>query len=277
MMRIHQGSDWRSTPRAAGLRCLAVLLLIGLSSTALAQEAPKIAAASDLRPALTQLAADFKRASGSDVVITFGASGIFARQLAQGAPYQLFLSADEQLVFDLARTGATEGAGASYGIGRLAFVAPKGSQLASDVRRLGLSAALSRAQLEHFAIANPEHAPYGARAAEILRRVGLWNELRGRLALGESVSQALEFVLSGNAQCAIVAYALAIDPALAARIEVVPLPASLHRPLVQRMVLINGAGTVARRFYKFLQQPAARRVLAQYGLAPPPRGGTPGG
>ncbi|CAN5242999.1 molybdate ABC transporter substrate-binding protein [soil metagenome] len=254
---------------AVAPRSMVALLLLGGAPAARAQDVPKIAAAADLRPALTVLAAEFKRASGSDVAITFGASGIFARQLAQGAPYQLFLSADQNLVFDLAKAGVTEGQGAAIGVGRLAFVAAKGSMLAADVRRLGLRAALSRAPIEHFAIANPEHAPYGARAADVLHRAGLWNGLRDRLVLGETVSQALEFVLSGNAQGGIVALPIASDPALATRIEVVAIPQAWHRPLVQQMVLIRGAGAVARRFYAYLRQPAARRVFARYGLAPP--------
>ncbi len=262
---------------AHALCMLAALLLPALAPQAHAQGAPRIAAAADLRPALTQLAAEFRRAGGGEVMITFGASGTLSRQLAQGAPFALFLSADEQLVFDLVRAGVAEGPGVALGVGQLAFVARRGSTLAGEVRRLGLAAAIQRAKIEHFAIANPAHAPYGARAAEVLRRTGLWDRLGGRLVLGETVSQALEFVLSGNAQCGIVAYALASDPALAGRVDLVPLPQSWHRPLVQRMVLIKRADPGARRFYAFLQTPAARRVFAHYGLVPPGGGAARGG
>lgn len=251
-------------------RLLAVLILtLGTAMPASAQQAPNIAAASDLRLALTEVATAFKRDTGQEVSLTFGSSGNFYRQLQQDAPFQLFLSADEDYVLDLAKTGKTVDRGTLYAIGRLALVAPKGSPLRVDGSLAGLRAALGRGQITRFAIANPDHAPYGKRAVEALRHARLWEPLAGKFVLGENVSQALQFATAGGAQGGIVAYSLVLDPAFAARADYAPIPASWHQPLRQRMVLMKDTGPVAQRFYRYVQQPAARRIFVRYGFALP--------
>lgn len=251
---------------------IVVLMALGLSGPAWANDTPNIAAAADLRLALGEVAVAFKRATGADVGLTFGSSGNFYRQLQQGAPFQLFLSADEEYVLNLARDGKTRGAGTLYAIGRLAVVAPRGSPLRIDSNLRGLAEALRRGQITRFAIANPEHAPYGKRAEEALRHAGLWQPLAGKLVLGENVSQALQFATAGGAQGGIVAYSLVLDPGFASRANHALIPAEWHQPLRQRMALMNNAGPVARRFYAFMQQPAARRILNRYGFALPGEG-----
>lgn len=249
-----------------------VALALGIAAPALAQQAPNIAAASDLRLALTDVAAAFKRDTGQDVTLTFGSSGNFFRQLQQGAPFQLFLSADEQYVNELAKAGKTQDTGVLYAIGRLAVVAPKGSPMRADSGLAGLRTALAKGQITRFAIANPEHAPYGERAKEVLQHVGLWRPLTGKLVLGENVSQALQFATVGGAQGGIVSYSLVLDPAFAARADYALLPASWHQPLRQRMVLMKDADPVAQRFYVYIQQPAARRIFVRYRFALPGEG-----
>ncbi len=258
-------SDWK------GWLTIAVLLLgftSGFRADA-APAAPAVAAASDLRVALTQVATLFQRDTGEQVRLTFGSSGNFYRQLRQGAPFELFLSADEDFVFRLANAGLTIDRGAMYAVGRLAVVAPKGSTLRVDRELAGLRAALQSGRITRFAIANPEHAPYGMRAVEALRHARLWAALEGKLVLGENVSQALQFATAGGAQGGIVAYSLVLDPALAQRFDHALLPASWHRPLRQRMVLMKGAGATARRFQRYMQLPAARQVLVRYGFELP--------
>ena len=247
----------------------AVALLLGLALGARADAAPAVAAASDTRAALTEVAAAFRRETGEQVRLTFGSSGNFYRQLQQGAPFELFLSADEDFVFRLADAGRTVDRGTLYAIGRLAVVAPKGSPLRVDGELAGLRAALRSGRITRFAIANPEHAPYGMRAVEALTHARLWSALEGKLVLGENVSQALQFATAGGAQGGIVAYSLVLDPALAGRFDHALLPESWHRPLRQRMVLMQGAGETARRFHRYMQAPAARQVLVRYGFALP--------
>lgn len=246
-----------------------VILAPGIHAPASAQTVPNIAAASDLRLALTEVAATFERDTGQSVSLTFGSSGNFYRQIQQGAPFQMFLSADEDYVLGLAKAGKTADRGALYALGRLALVAPKGSPLRVDPNLSGLRAAIRAGQITHFAIANPAHAPYGKRAGEALGHARLWQPLTGRLVLGENVSQALQFATSGGAQGGIVAYSLVRDPAFAARGSYALIPSGWHRPLRQRMVMIKGAGPVAQRFYRYVQQPAARRILVRHGFALP--------
>lgn len=231
--------------------------------------APVIAAAADLRFALDTIAGRFHEETGNGLRIRYGSSGELARQIEQGAPFELFLSADEAFVLQLADRGQTLGRGALYAIGRIALFAPKGSPMATDPGLQGLRAALAAGRIRKFAIANPEHAPYGRAAEEALRSQGLWDALQPFLVRGENASQATQFASSGSAQGGIVPYALAIAPAVRALGSFALLPADWHRPLRQRMVLLPGAGEATRAFYRYLQQPAARDILQRGGFLLP--------
>ena len=228
---------------------------------------PTVAAASDLKFALEELAARFTRETGRKLRLSFGSSGNFARQIEQGAPFQLFLSADEDMVFRLADKGLTVDRGALYAVGRIVLIVPRGSPLKADGELRDLAAALADGRLKRFAIANPDHAPYGKRAEEALRHAGLWDAIRPRLVLGENVSQAAQFATSGSTQGGIVAQSLALSPQVAKNASFALIPADWHQPLRQRMVLIAGAGETARAFHAWLQQPAAREVMARYGFS----------
>jgi molybdate transport system substrate-binding protein len=252
---------------------LAGVLCTGLACLAVAQQpgrgAPVVAAASDLQFAIEKIAAAFYGDTGHALRLTFGSSGNFARQIRQGAPFQLYLSADEDYVLDLARDGYTRDEGMLYAIGRIVLMAPHGSPLEADGTLSSLAAALGEGRITRFAIANPDHAPYGKRAEEALRHKGLWDAIRPRLVLGENVTQAAQFATSGNAEGGIVAYSLALAPQVVARGRFELIPEDWHAPLRQRMVLLKDAGPVAEGFYDYLQQPAARQILAQYGFVLP--------
>lgn len=249
---------------------LPTLLLLCQAMPAAARDArPLIAAASDLQFALTELAAAFEAETGQGVRLAMGSSGNFARQIRQGAPFELFLSADEAYVLDLARDGHTRDEGVLYAIGRIALLLPMGSPLAADASLEDLAAAIGDGRLRRFAIANPEHAPYGQRAEEALRHRGLWEPIRPFLVYGENVSQAAQFATSGNAQGGIVAGSLALAPQVSARARHVLLPEQWHAPLRQRMVLTHRAGPAAERFHDWLQTDAARAVFARYGFRLP--------
>ncbi len=247
---------------------LAFSLLLGFTVEARA-EAVRVAAASDLKFALEALADDYARASGHKLDLTFGSSGLLATQILHGAPFQLFLSADESYVAELHAAGKTQDAGELYALGRLVLIAPKNGRLVPDPELKGVAWMLQSPKPGRFAIANPEHAPYGKRAEEVLRARGLWQALQPHLVLGENVSQAAQFATSGSAVGGIVALSLAKTPQLESRVNYVLLPDTLHQPLRQRMVLMKNAGPVAKDFYRYLQQPAARAVLQQYGFELP--------
>ncbi len=231
--------------------------------------APLVAAAADLRFALDEIAADFKRATGHDVRIVYGSSGNFRRQIAEGAPFELFLSADEAYVLALAREGFMVDDGVAYAIGRLALVVPAGSPLKLDGELADLAAAVADGRVRRFAIANPEHAPYGRAAREALQKAGAWDAIRDRLVLGENVSQAAQFAVSGSAQGGIVALSLARSPEVQGRGRFVAIPERMHAPLVQRMALTKRAQATAREFYAWLAGPQARAVLVRHGFAAP--------
>jgi len=244
---------------------LACLLPCGAASAQL----PTVAAASDLQFALQEVHAQFTAHTGQRVQLVFGSSGNFYRQIVEGAPFQLFLSADESFVMQLTQRGLSQDDGVLYAIGRLSVMAPTGSPLQVDATLSGLREALSRGEIRRFAIANPEHAPYGARAEEALRHAGLWDALQGTLVLGENVSQAAQFATSGNAQGGIIAYSLALAPQVAGLGTSALLPQEWHSPLRQRMVLLKGASPAAQAFYDYLQQAPARAVLGRYGFSLP--------
>lgn len=244
------------------------LVLAPLSARAQA-EVPVIAAAADLQFAVEEIAAKFREETGMEVRPSMGSTGNFARQIREGAPFQMFMAADEQFVFDLARDGFTRDDGTLYAIGRIVVKVPNGSTLAADGSLETLRQALAEGRITRFAIANPEHAPYGKRAEEALRHAGLWEAIQPHLVLGENVAQAAQFALSGNAEGGIIAYSLALAPQVAAQGAHDLIPEDWHEPLRQRMVLLNGAGPVAEAFYAYIQSPSARAIMENYGFPLP--------
>jgi molybdate transport system substrate-binding protein len=243
-------------------------LLAGLAPAA-ALAAPGIAAASDLRFALDEIAGQFTRETGGAVRLTYGSSGNFRRQIAEGAPFELFLSADETYVLALAKEGRLADEGVPYAVGRLVLFAPAGSPV-DPAKGMAHLADLARAgRIDKLAIANPEHAPYGRAAREALVKAGAWEALKGRVVLGENVSQAAQFATSGNAAAGIFAYSLTFSPAVSGSGRFALVPESMHAPIRQRMALVKGAGEEARAFYRFLQTPQARAVLSRYGFTLP--------
>lgn len=252
------------------MRSVVALLAMVLALAARADEdVPAVAAAADLQFALTNAAELFAQQTGRRVKLSFGSSGSFARQLQQGAPFQLFLSADERYVELLRSGGVALDAGTLYAVGRIVVFAPRGSPVKPDGELRDLGTAAGDGRLRHLAIANPEHAPYGRAAQEALSRAGLWERVRGRLVLGENAAQAAQFATSGSAQAGIIPYSLALAPAVSALGSYALIPADRHGPLRQRMVLIKGARETARAFYVFLQQPPARAIFERYGFALP--------
>jgi molybdate transport system substrate-binding protein len=236
-----------------------------------AQERPAlISAAADLKFALADIAGAFTRETGKQLRITYGSSGDLARQIAQGAPFDMLMSADERYVFDLQRAGHTRGEGALYAIGRLAVFAPHGSPLTLDADLRGLQSAVAEGRIIRFAIANPRHAPYGRAAMEVLERLGIWSRLQPALVLGENASQAMQFAASGSCQGGLVPLSLASAPDIAKLGTFERIPAAWHSPLRQRMVLTSRAGPVASAFYEYVLHAAgAGQTLSRFGFALP--------
>ena len=248
---------------------LAAVAALAMGWAAQAQTVPTVAAASDLKFAMEEVAVQFQKQTGQSLRLVFGSSGHFKTQILQGAPFHLFMSADEQFVFDLADAGKTEDRGRAYAVGRIGILVPPGSPLQADGELQDLAAALKDGRLRKFAIANPQHAPYGTRAQEALQHAGLWSAIQPRLVYGENVSQAAQFAVSGSTQGGIVAQSLALAPEVAKTGRFALIPEAWHQPLRQRMVLVKGAPPAARAFYNHLSTPAAQAILVRYGFAMP--------
>ncbi|MEH2623092.1 molybdate transport system substrate-binding protein [Bradyrhizobium sp. AZCC 1719] len=247
-----------------------LLALAGLGLRAShAQDVPIIAAASDLKFALEEVASKFKAETGHEVRLNFGSSGNFARQLQQGAPFEMFMSADEGFVLQLADTGKTVDRGALYAEGRIVLFVPANSSFKADAQLTDLRLALASGRIQKFAIANPEHAPYGRAAEQALKSQGLWDAMQPKLVLGENVSQAAQFATSGSSQGGIFAYSLALAPEVSKLGSYVLIPSEWHTPLRQRMVLMKNAGPLARDFYRYVQTAAARVIFRKYGFVLP--------
>ena len=247
------------------------LLAIAFSSIfvpiAVAQEI-RVAAAADLQFALTDLATQYEKQSGTKVSISFGSSGNFFAQLENGAPFDVFFSADSAYPRKLEAAGLTEpGTLAIYARGRIAVWTSPGSSF--DFEKNGLSTLLDP-KIQKVAIANPEHAPYGRAAVAALKQAGLYDQLKSKLVIGENISQAAQFVQSGSAQAGIVALSLTVSPAMKDGHRWL-VPENLYPPLDQSVVVLKSSANkaAAKAFLEFLRTPEAQSTFSRYGFTLP--------
>ena len=227
-----------------------------------------VAAASDLQSALPAIAAEFEKDTGQSIRLTFGSSGNFFTQIQNGAPFDVFFSADVSYPKRLEASGQGErGSIYEYATGRLVLWTRKDSGI--DPAR-GL-AVLGDARVRRIAIANPEHAPYGRAAVAALRHEDLYDRVREKFVLGENISQTAQFADSGSADAALLALALALSPALKISGMYFEIPDTWHPPIEQAAVVIASSRqkALARQFVDFLKTPAAVRILQSYGFAVP--------
>lgn len=257
------------TRRSVLVWLLGSCLLVVTVSESRAQRPPTIAAAANLNVVLPKIVDAFAHEHGARVEIVFGASGTLTRQIQDGAPFEVFLAADEQFPKQLADAGLTRDAGVVYAVGRLVIFAPRGSPLTVDARLDGLASLLKAGRVSRFAIANPDVAPYGKAAEAVLRKRGLWDAIRPQLVLGDTIAQAAQFATTGNAVGGIIAYSLVFDPGFADRGVHAVIPEADHPPLRQRMVLLENASSVAAQFYTYLQGDTVRAILEKHGYGVP--------
>jgi molybdate transport system substrate-binding protein len=254
-------------------RRILALLAILVAARGLAGEprSLSVAAAANLKPAMEEIAARFQASHpGVEVKATFGASGTFLAQIANGAPFDLFLSADAEFPAKAVEQGLTDGKPFTYAIGKLAVWVPRDSTL--DLTGKGL-AALADPSVRKIAIGNPELAPYGRAAWAALEVAGLYDRLKDRLVLGQNVNQAAQFAQSGNAQAAFLPLSLVLAPPLSVEGRHWLVPAGSYPAIEQAGVVLKGARqpALAREFAAFLAGDAAREVLARLGYAVPAR------
>ncbi len=226
-----------------------------------------VAAASDLRFALEEALLPFRSAQlGATIDVVYGASGKLAAQLRNGAPFDVFLSADIFFARELHEAGVATTAPRVYAIGRLAAWSTDAA-----LGRLPLAALVRDTRVKRFAIANPEHAPYGQRAMQALRSQGLEADAAPKLVLGDNVAQAATFIDSGAAQAGIVAHSLVLSPALAGKGAWTLIPQQWHLPLEQAFVVARRAADnpLATAFVRHLEAPPTRELLRRYGFSLP--------
>lgn len=239
-----------------------------------AKEPVLIAAASDLNFALPRIVEAFRAYSeeyqDSIIQLTFGSSGLLAKQIANGAPFHVFFSADESLPLELARQGFARDVGAIYALGPVALYANEESGLAVDGNLSGLRAALAEGRIRRFAIANPEHAPYGRAAIAALTKAGLDAAIKPFLVLGENASQALQFANLAGADGALLPAALVEAEEARLKGRHVRISDELAPPLRQRVAVMKSVPPAAVALFDFVKTPAARAILKKYGFSEPP-------
>ena len=254
--------------KRAVLAAVALLAVLWPSAPAVrAADSVSIAAAADLVFCLDELDATFKQAHpGADLQVSSGSSGNFTAQIKNGAPFDVFLSADMSYPRDLVKAGlADEKSLTQYAVGRLVFWTSKPGSV--DVTR-GLAILAQPEPVKKLAVANPDHAPYGRAAREALQHEKLWDAVQPRVVLGENIAQTAQFVETGNADAGLVALSLVLSPRLAKVGKWQEIPVDFYGKLEQGAVL-TASGTknpLARAYLEFLRSPAARQIFDRYGF-----------
>jgi molybdate transport system substrate-binding protein len=245
----------------------AALALLLAAGNSLGQEV-KVAAAADLKFAMADLAAQFDKQNGTKLAVTYGSSGNFLTQIQNGAPFDLFFSADSEYPKKLDAAGLTEsGTLYEYAVGRIVLWAPAGGSL--NVAKDGWKTLLDE-RVKKIAIANPAHAPYGRAAVASLKNAGIYEQVKAKLVYGEDISQAAQFVQSGNAQVGIVALSLAASPAMKNGNKW-DIPADMYPPITQAAVVLKTSKNkdAAKSFLEFVRSSAGREILERFGFTIP--------
>jgi molybdate transport system substrate-binding protein len=251
----------RVTAKTA-LKLLLFLSLLLAGQAARAGESMNIAAAADLKFALDEIVSLFNSAHpGAQIETSYGSSGQFSAQIRQGAPYDMFFSADSDYPRALKAEGYSASEVQTYGTGRIVLW---GSS--RNIATLTLQD-LRDPVIRKIALANPQHAPYGKRAEQALRAAGLWETLQQKLVYGENIAQAAQYVQSGSAQVGIIALSQALSPELGGSYALIP--DGLYQPLVQGFIITRhgAANPLAREFALFIAGHQARAVMSRYGFA----------
>jgi molybdate transport system substrate-binding protein len=254
-------------PRLATVLLLLFVLALAAPRVGFAQDLA-VAAASDLQAAFPAVAAQFEQATGHHVTVTFGSSGNFVTQIQNGAPFDLFFSADIDYAKRLESAALTEpGSLYQYAVGRIVVWTRKDSGI--DLTR-GLQV-LQDPAVRKIAIANPEHAPYGRAAVAAMKQAGVYDSVQPKIVLGENISQAAQFVQSGNADVGIIALSLALAPKAKDAGTYAEVPAGSYPPIEQAAVMLKTSKNkaLARDFIAFLKRPEIVRLMQSFGFVMP--------
>jgi molybdate transport system substrate-binding protein len=245
---------------------LAMTFLAMLFATAAHAEKITIAAAADLKFAMDEIVAGFKNSHpDNEVDVIYGSSGKFQTQIQEGAPYDLYFSADIAYPRELAKLGLAASEATPYAVGRIVLWSNS-----MDASKMTL-ASLNDPKINKIAIANPKHAPYGKRAEEALRASKMWDTVQDKLVFGENIANTAQFVQTGNAQVGIIALSLALNPELATKGGYYLIPDNLHEPLEQGYIItkLGADKPLAKEFADFMGSKPARGIMTKYGFVLP--------
>ena len=249
------------------IRHISLLLCLSLFAVNGQAAQVKVAAASDLSFALKEIVASFQHATGNTVQLSLGSSGNFYAQILNGAPFEVFLSADVGYPEKLQAAGLAQKANVFiYAIGKIVVWLPNRSSV--DLNKAGLRA-LADASIHTISIANPEHAPYGAAAVAAMQHDGIYDAVKAKLVFAENISQAAQFVQSGAADAGIIALSLALNDSMKSAGRYWEIPSDTYPPLKQAAVLTKHAGPAARAFLEWLARPESQQVFKRYGFGLP--------
>ncbi len=253
---------------AVAVALMIATISVSFAAPAHAAEEITVAAASDLTFAFKDVAAKFQAQTGDGAKLSFGSSGNFFSQIQNGAPFDLFFSADISYAKKLEAAGLAEpGTLYQYAVGKIVLWAPADSKL--DVSK-GLQM-LTGPSIHKIAIANPEHAPYGRAARAAMRKEGVYDQIKSKIVLGENISQTAQFVQSGNAEIGIIALSLALAPTLKDKGKYSEIPSGDYPAIEQAVVVLKSSKKkdLAKKFVAFLKQPEATEIMQRYGFVVP--------
>ena len=247
---------------------LAFILCLGVGVNGALAEELTIAAASDLNFAMKDLVAEYEKTSGYHVKLSLGSSGNFYAQIQNGAPFDLYFSADIAYPKKLEEAGfAVPGSLYPYAMGRIVLWAGQASRL--DVSK-GFDV-LREPGIKKIAIANPKHAPYGRAAVAAMESSHVYDSVKEKLILGENISQAAQFIESGACDIGIIALSLALSPAMNGKGAYWEIPSEAYPPLEQGAVILKQSKNQdsARRFLEFMKAPQGQEIMRRYGFVLP--------
>ncbi len=250
------------------IKAAAAAALLLAPSHGAAQEV-RIAVAASFRDAIEEIVAEYAKTGRPKPVVVYGATGNLMRQIMQGAPFDVFLAADEESTQKLAAEGLTTGPPEILVTGRLSLIVNPASNIAPDTGLAGIRSAIDARTLRRFAIANPELAPYGRAAREAMAKLGLLPEIAPLLVFGENVGQVTQYVATGAAQAGLTAQSVIVTEPAASQVKSVVLPTSLHAPINQTLVVLKRSGPAGVSFADYLKSAASYAIFQRYGFARP--------
>jgi molybdate transport system substrate-binding protein len=247
-------------------RKLLLILSCSLFTGLAHAQATFVVVAANMKDAFVEIQKEFQKESKGELKVIYGSSGNFASQILNGAPFHLFISADEQYPLELFKKGKTVNDGAVYAIGKLALITNKSKGIVLDDSREKMADAIQKAN--KIALAKPELAPYGRASVEYLKASNLWDLASGKIVYADNIAMAAMFVTTGSADIGFTALSIAKSPSVAKQISFIEIKEG-YQPIRQRMVLIKNPTPDAVRLYEFMQSPKAKDILRSFGYLTP--------